>query len=343
MKLQEFITNELIAFADSDIRFSLKNGQSKIFLDRVKSLLNEVEEDEINFEKILTEIQNDEKLSTLKTFRWHIEQLARISTYYGTIIDLPSDAFIETDIKKVNELILSQPGNRLLPLFWLIYKMESFKASESFTREIVSFYETIFEEYGYLVEIDDFFKKTNLLYQSCLVENPDGGCFIPVFQKAIEKFPKKLVLKLSLARFLHDNQNYNGSVEVLKSICNQTENLVKFPDKTTQDSFIYDDYIYAKQFLAINYDKMGEIDEVQYYADSVISYFYQSGEEDILSYSDSFLLRMRINLNNGENQKVIEDYQVIKSCLDMAPEYFQDEYGDVLNFAEKGDKSGCFQ
>lgn len=339
MKFQEFITNELMAFAGSDIRFSLKNGQSKILLDRVKNILNEIDEEEIDFEKILTEIQNDEKLSTLKTFRWHVEQLARINTYYGTIIDLPSDAFIETDIKKVNELILSQPQNRLLPLFWIIYKMESFKASESFTREIVSIYEAIFEEYGYLVEIDDFFKRTNLLYQSCLVENPEGGCFISIFQKAIEKFPEKLVLKLSLARFLHDNQNYNGSVEVLKSICVQTENLIRFPDNATQDSFIYEDYIYSKQFLAINYDKLGETDKVQYYADSVISYFYQSGDEDILSYSDSFLLRMRINLNKGENQKVMEDYQVIKSCLDMATEYFQDEYGDVLNFAEKDNKS----
>ena len=125
----------------------------------------------------------------------------------------------------------------------------------------------------------------------------------------------------------------------MKSICDQTESLANFPDIGPQDSFIYEDYIYAKQFLAINYDRLGKINEVQYYADSVISYFYQSGEEDILNYSDSFLLRMRININKGENQKVMEDYQVIKSCLDMAPEYFHDEYGDVLNFAEKGDKS----
>jgi hypothetical protein len=335
MKLLEFITNELTAFAEADIRLSYRNGQSKMLLGRVKNLLSDIDEEDFDFEGILTTVKNDEQLNSLRTFRWHIEELARINMYYGTIIDLPSDEFIEADIKKVSELILSQPGNRLLPLFWLIYKMESFKASESFTREIVSFYEVIFEEYSYLVELEDFFKRTNLLYQSWLVENPEVSFFIPVFRKAIARFPEKLVLKLSVARFMHDNQDYNASVEVLKSVCNQTENLDNFPEIGPQDSYFYDDYIYAKQFLAINYDKLGDPEMVQHYADQVIGYFYESGGEDNLSYSDSFLLRMRINISKSDFLKVREDYVAINSCLDMAPGYFHDEYGDVMSFVER--------
>jgi hypothetical protein len=335
MKLIELIKNEMMAIAESDIRSDFNNESGAILKDKVKNLLKNSDEDDFDPEKLLTEIQNDEQLCLLKSFRWHAEKLAGFDPSEESIDALLSYKYVETEINNFSELIKTQPGNKLLPLLWIIYKMESFVLSEPGDKDILSLYEIVFEKFGYLVELENFFSTTNLLYKSYLVDKNRGDYFIPLFKMAVERYPEKPVLKLSLARFLYDNHDYNVSIEVLKSLCDQIESIRISPDKGPQDSLYEDDYMYAKQSLAKNYDKLGDTEMVQHYADQVINYFHESGGEDNLSYIDSFFLRMRINLNKGEDQKVMEDYQVIKSCLDLTPEYWQENYGDVLKFVEK--------
>jgi hypothetical protein len=340
MKMQEFITKELMRIAGSDIIRSFSNEKSKILIEHIKLLLTD--QDILDYNELLIIIKNDEQLSSLKTFKWHVEQLVKINKSYGSIFDPPSDNFIETDIKNVNELIKSQPKNRLLPFFWITYNIEALRANELFISDMASFYEVIFTKYGYFIDLDDFFKKTDLLNPNYFIENSVGDYFIPVFQKAVERFPEKLALKKSLALFLYKNQNYKGTVEILKSIFDQIQNNDKFPVCYTQDNFYSYDYIDLMQLIALSYEKLGEIDKVPHYVNNVLENLLSintiDGEEnqkDIYSHLDSFFLRMRINFRNGEYQKVKEDYQTILPFLDIDSEHWDHEYGDILNQLDK--------
>ena len=340
MKLQEYIEKKLMEIAVSDITRPNSIDPSKILIENIQHLLKG--HHVLDYDELLIFIKNDEQLSSLKTFKWHVEQLVKINKSYGNLIDIPSDDFIETDIKNVNELIQSQTKNRLLPFFWIIYNIEAFRAKESFISEKASFYELIFSKYGYLIELDDFFKETDLLNPNYFIENSIMDYFIPVFQKAVEKFPEKLSLKKILSLLFYRNQNYKGTVEILKSIFDQIQNTNKFPVFNSQDNFYSYDYIDSMQLIALSYEKLGEIDKVPYYVNYVLENVSQvstsngeENQEDIYSYIDSFFLRMRINLRKGVHQKVKEDYQTILPFLDIDPEHWHEEYGDVLNQLDK--------
>jgi len=242
---------------------------------------------------------------------------------------------IETDLKKVNELIQLQPGNRLLPFFWIIINIESFAAEESFKREMVSFYNVIFEKYGYLIDLENFFEETCLVNPNFFIRNAECDYFIPVFQKAVERFPEKLALKKSLALLLYNNQDYRGTIEILKSTHYQIQNTTELPENIRQDYFYSFDYIDSMQLLALSFEKLGDYEQVPYCLNFVFNHLDQYVEPDIFSYMDSFFLRMRINLRKGEYQKVKEDYQTIKDFLDIDAEHWIDEYGDVLNQIDK--------
>ena len=341
MKLQEFITKELKGIAESDIKRSFNNEKVPVIIERVNSLLAETEAIE-NYKERLTILQNDELLSSLNWFKWHVEQLVKINECYGNLLDKPSDFFIETDIINVIELIKSQPGNRLAPYFWIIYNLESFNVRESFKREIASFYQELFEKYGYFIELDDFLIETDLLNPNYFIENVEEDYFVPVFQKAIEKYPQKLALKKSLAFIFYKNKNYKSSLEIFKLICDQIESKTKLLSVIREDNFYNNDFLYTMEYIALNYEKLGEIDKVPYYVNYVLenlrSLSTPGGEEnqkDIYSHIDSFFLHMRINLRKGEYQKVKEDYQTVKAFLDIDPQHWHDEYGDVLISIEK--------
>jgi tetratricopeptide (TPR) repeat protein len=340
MKLQEFIARELFGIAESVITRSFSNEQSKILIERAKLLLTG--KDIPDYEELLTIIQNDEQLSSLKSFKWHVEQLVKINEYYGNLLDKPSDLFIETDIKNVIELIKSQPVNRLIPFFWIIYNLESFNARESFNREIASFYKEVFEKYGYFIDLDDFLTETDLLNPNYFIENVEEDYFVPVFQKAIDRYPQKLALKKSLAIIFYKNQNYKSSLEIFKSICDQIESKSKILNVIREDYFYNNDFLDTLEYIALNYEKLGETEEVPYYVNYVLenlpSLSSSEGEEpqkDIYSFINSFFLRMRINLRKGEYQKVKEDYQTVKAFMDIDPQHWYDEYGDVLNQMDK--------
>jgi tetratricopeptide (TPR) repeat protein len=335
MKLQEFIVKELRGIAESDIKRSFNNEQSNILYERVNLLLTDIKLPDYN--ELIKIIQNDKLLSSVKSFKWHVEQLVKINERYGNLLDKPSDLFIETDIKNVIELIKSQPGNRLVPFFWIIYNLESFNARESFNSEIASFYKEIFEKYGYFIDLDDFFTETDLLNPNYFIENVEEVYFVPVFQKAIDRYPQKLALKKSLAIIFYKNQNYKSSLEIFKSICDQIESKSKILNVIWEDYFYNDDFLDTMEYIALNYEKLGEIDKVPYYVNYVLenlrSISTSGGEEnqkDIYSHIDSFFLHMRINLRKGEYQKVKEDYQTVKAFLDIDPQHWHDEYGDVL-------------
>jgi tetratricopeptide (TPR) repeat protein len=335
MKLQEFIVKELRGIAESDIKRSFNNEQSNILYERVNLLLTDIKLPDYN--ELIKIIQNDKLLSSVKSFKWHVEQLVKINERYGNLLDKPSDLFIETDIKNVIELIKSQPGNRLVPFFWIIYNLESFNARESFNSEIASFYKEIFEKYGYFIDLDDFFTETDLLNPNYFIENVEEVYFVPVFQKAIDRYPQKLALKKSLAIIFYKNQNYKSSLEIFKSICDQIESKSKILNVIWEDYFYNDDFLDTMEYIALNYEKLGEIDKVPYCVNYVLenlrSISTSGGEEnqkDIYSHIDSFFLHMRINLRKGEYQKVKEDYQTVKAFLDIDPQHWHDEYGDVL-------------
>lgn len=245
--------------------------------------------------------------------------------------DLCSGICIETDLKKVNELIQSQPGNRLLPFFWIIINIESFAAEESFKREMTSFYNVIFEKYGYLIDLENFLEETCLVNPNFYIGNAESDYFIPVFQKAVEKFPEKLALKKSLALLLYNNQDYNGTIEILKSIHYKIKNTIEIEGNISQDYFYSFDYIDSMQLLALSFEKLGDYEQVPYCLNFVFNNLDQYVDPDIFSYMDSFFLRMRINLRKGEFQKVKTDYQTILPFLDIDSEHWYEEYGDVLN------------
>ena len=333
MNVEEFITNELRTIAESEIKGSFNKEQIPIVIEKVNRFLTETETI-VNYEEPLTTLQNDEHLSSLKSFKWHVEQIVKINKCYGNLFDLPSDIIIKSDIKNVNELIQIQPGNKLLHYFWVIYNFESLIAEESFIRDMATFYNTIFERYSFLIELDDFFQVTDLLHPIYSIENDEGNVFVPVFEKAVEKYPQKLALKKILALTFFKNQNYKSSVEIYTTICEKYESNKGIKD----DDFWGFDYIEAMQYIALNYEKLGEIDKVPYYVNYVLEnlplFSKSEGEENqknIFSHIDSFFLRMRINLRKGEYQKVKEDYQAVEAFLDIDPQHWYDEYGDVLN------------
>jgi tetratricopeptide (TPR) repeat protein len=320
MKTLEFIEMELKMLAKSEIEQSFNGVQVNAVNKKLESI--QIESEFSNIDEIINTIQRDEQLSSLSSTKWFLEQMKKCN-----------DEITIESVVEIERQIQQAPKNKLLPLLWIDSKIQIDDQEESLGIEAALFLNTVFDKYGYLIALEDFFEKTGLLGYEFMYDKMHVDIFAPVLENAIKKYPQKIALKKLLGLIYFKNQNYQESSRVFHEILSQ----VKEKEADRDDFYDHDLYNVILN-LGIIYSKNGNFEKAMEYVSYVISNiptsFYSEGEQpDILDYIEAFLIRMRINIINHNHDHVKADYKTIKGYLSI--DFHGADYGDVFEYINK--------
>lgn len=321
MKMQEFINQEFIQVADNELKQLFDKQQSKSLIGKIETI--GLGEDFDNIELLAELFKNEKQLTKLKLTCFILDQLTKIDKF----------EFSLSDLKIIEKRIEAKPENKLLHLLWVYQQLNIFKEEEFFETEVIDFFKLLFNDYVYLVELEDFFVETRIsteiLYQERLRNSNE--LLHPVFVEAVYKYPVNLYIKKTLGYICYFKGAYSESLNILNSLI---DNIQKY-DISIDEM----DYLEMIEYSALNYDKLGDDRKVSECVEYVLSnlpvgIFLDGKEEEIASYAkDSFFLRMRLNMKRDNKQKVLDDYCRVKEDLHWGG--WGNDYADVMKYAEE--------
>jgi len=326
MRLNEFINIELKDLASAELK---KNYSG----DALSELLEQAEKVKLNDDYELDE----QSVEILKN-----PDLYNIEAYNLCLKIIMDDGEVQDSYAIIEEKLQYNPKNRLYGLIKIVLKMELIERQECFDKDIALFFDDLFKNYSYLVELDDFFKTSSILniYDYNISSNKD--LFIPVLNNAIKIYPKKLKIHQLLALLYYMNEDYDNSLSLYLRIVDYVEKEFKTSGRVESDSFYWTDYLDVLTQLAMIYDIIGKYDQALKCVDFVIEnipvvYVGDSNDEieDIQGYIDCFLIRMRVNVINNNIDAIVNDYNRIKEHL--FGDWWKQGYNDVFEFIEKMD------
>ena len=321
MKLHEFIDQEFKKIAANELNQLFDEQQSKSLFVMIDDIF--LGEDFDNLEELTELIKSDKNLIKLKHTCFILDQLVKIDDF----------EFSLSDLRIIKKRIENEPENKLFPLIWVYQELNVFKKEEFFETEVADFFVVLFDNYDYLVELEDFFDETRIsteiLWQERLKNSNE--LLYPVFVNAIEKYPFNLYLKRILGYICYFKSNYNESITLLKSVIDAIHERNIFIDELH--------YLEIIEYMAMNYDKLGENEKMSECVKYVLSNLPvmeddKGKETEVPSWAiDSFFLRMRLNMKNNDKQKVIDDFNKIKEDLYLWE--WENDYPDVMNYIEE--------
>ena len=320
MSIYDFIQNEFKSVA-------LNEAKQILDTDLINSLIPKIEKinfgDELVFlEEKLFELEKIEGFTKLK--------LSNTISYF--LLNLYNLDFEIYDIIRIQNLIDKYPDNKLLPLIWVFYQLDAFEEDELLEKDVADFFQVLFDRFGYLIELDNFFEDTDIA-NNTLNQNrqkQSSELLYPVFKVALKQFPKNIAIKRILGEISYYHKRYQESIDLLLDV------LKEIPNNDALDEL---NRIEIFEFLALNYDKLGNDAKTSEYVDIIMDNIpvftdANGNKSETIDFSiDAFFLRMRFNAKKGDKEKVREDYNKLKNAVFAAQlEEYEKEYFDVMNF-----------
>ncbi len=287
-------------------------GESKIPDEELGALMNYVEESGFEFSEgyrfIFDELVKDDNLN-----------------------------FHNADLARIEHGIKYDPKNRIYPLYWVFNQQSLFDSEEYLDSDYAKFLDKIIEDYGYLIELDDFLFSTNILLIKPTYEDWEKEIFLPVFKKAADKYPAKHAFTRILAHIYYKDGDYDSALQVLEAILNSVEKELQEKDDNTigNSDFPYIDYLEVVQLTGMTHYSLGAHDKamkfINYVIDNLPVVSYEDGEEpEILSFVDSFFFRMLYNVKKNNHEEVIGDFNRIKGVLFLSE--WEKEYPSLFEY-----------
>ncbi|NLD49196.1 MAG: hypothetical protein GX660_18705 [Clostridiaceae bacterium] len=325
MKTNEFIIQELKSLSIKEIKNLFSDKEQTDLLETITQVfdINGIADIEI----LSASITQNEKLSSLKILNFNVEQLLKVN-------DLD---FLQADFQIIEQRMSNDPKNRIYPLLWILHKINTFETDEYLDSEYADFLKTVFEKYDFIVNLDDFLFESRILLIKPSWEVWEKEIFQPVFEIASNKYQKKYAFRKILAYVYFQNEDYKAALKCLEQIMNSIKNeLSEREDKSIGDiEFPYFEYLDAVQLSGIIHYTLGDHEKAMQLLNFVINNLpkieFENGEEDeILSYIDSFILRIHYNIQKNKTDDVIHDYKRIKEYLCWGD--WENEYPDVFKY-----------
>ena len=327
MKLHEFIDQEFKKIAANELNQLFDEQQSKSLFVKIDDIF--LGEDFNNLEKLSDLIKKDKNLRKLKSTQFILDQLIKIDDF----------EFSLNDLKLIKKQMKYEPNNRLLPLFWVYQQLDVFKEEEFFETELSEFFRELFVKFDYLVELEDFFYETNIAFETLHHERLKNSSELlyPLFRDAVNMYPDNFYLKKVLGMLCYNKGDFNESLTILNSI-NEAFGPLSELEQNDLISDLGFDYLELMQYMALNYDKLGNYEKVSECVEYVLAnlpiVYTIEGKDDVdtFSYLDSFFLQMRLNMKKENALKVLDNYNRIEDNLEFYD--WASVYPDVIKYVE---------
>ena len=328
MELKEFLIKELRNLTTRE--FSKSAGESQIHAEEALKL----------FESCISKEGDLE--AELESFSAKLGKAgAQLSAGYKVIIDLLikdyDRYFDKNDLIRIEQGLKNDPTNRIYPLLWVFCKKSLFDSDEYLDNEYAQFIDRIVEEYDYLVNLDDFFYSTGILLIKHIWERWESDIFLPVFEKASSRYPDKYEFRRILAYIHYRTKDYDEALSVLNSIITSVEEEAKAKKDYSIGSaeFPYFDYLDVVQLTGMIHYALGDPEKamvnINYVLDNLPVIITKDGEEpEIMSFVDSFMIRMHHSIKTGNQEQFVKDYKTIKGVLFLHD--WENEYPEVFNY-----------
>ncbi len=325
MKTNEFIFQELQGLSIKDVKNLLPENEQSEVIEYITQIFNSNGVSDI--ENLLVLIKEDEKLGRLKNLTFIIEQLMKVNDFDFSI----------ANFQNIEQRVKNDPKNRIYSLLWVMFKINLFETDEYLDIEYSEFLKAVFEKFDYLVNLDDFLNETRVLLIKPFWESWESEIFQPVFETASKKYPQKHALKRILSQIYFKNEDYKPALDCLEEIMGSIKSDLKTrKNKSIGDiEFPYFEYLETVQLYGIiNYilgDHEKAIQLLTFVINNLPKVEFENGEEDeVLSYIDSFIFRMKYNIQYNRFEYVLQDYQKIKEYLSWGD--WQEEYPEVFKY-----------
>ncbi len=328
MTTHQFVIEEI----KNLVRTEAGSNSDQAKIDELETKIGEIGarmEDFDDLEELVDFMEKDQLISSMK-------KLNPIITLFRQVDNL--DITTESH-QLVMEELAKDPSNKLLALIRLITQAEYFEEEEMLDTDFAEFLDDIFENYSFLVELDNVFDDTIYLHGYLYNERLEHQqqIFFPVFERAVKKYPEKYILKFYLAIMLYHREIFLEALSHLYDIKNHMEStaIPEIGIKPQDGSLDFYDVLLhmAKCYDQLGKDEQGEI-LVTHMIENLPIVYWSDGreEEDVQDHTESFMLRMRFNLKKNNMKQVKEDYERIKDFYSFFE--FDDEYPDVLKAIE---------
>ena len=254
--------------------------------------------------------------------------------------DFDAIDFDKRDLERIEQGLKYDPKNRIFPLLWILHKKSSFDSDEYLDAEYAQFLDKIIEEYDYIVNLEDFIDETNILLIKSIWEEWEKDIFLPVFEKASVRYPEKYAFKKILAFIHYKSKDYDQALSALNSIINSIEKELKENyDKVIGSSdFPYIDYLEVVQLTGMIHYTLGDPKKAMLYIKYVLNNLPviegECGvEPEIMSFVDSFFIRILYSIKTKNHVQIIKDFRVINGVLFLYD--WENEYPEVFSFLRK--------
>lgn len=323
MSIYDFIQEEFKSIAVSEAKQLLET-------ELLNSVIQEIEQ--IHFGNELEDLE--EKLINLEKNKGFLK-LKLTNTISIFLLNLYNLEYEIQDLIRIQNLMDKNPDNKLLPLIWVFYQLDAFEEDELLEKDVADFFQVLFNRFDYLIELDDFFENTDIaistLNQTRLKQSAE--LLYPVFKDALKQYPENFAIKRLLGEISYHHNLYQVSIELLLDV---------LKDILNNDALDELNRIEIMEYLALNYDKLGDDKKVEEYINEIMNNLpiisFSDGTEEIaVDFTiDAFFLNMRLNMKKNDVQKVKEDFELVKSgILVEALEECEKDYPDVIEYVEK--------
>lgn len=342
MKTYEFFNQEIYSLVSREAAEKFNVEKTEKILKWIRENRIEDEDELDDMEDFLEKAQKNDELSALPLTSFVLNMLRKYDEF----------EIAEKDHASILEAQEQDPNNKLLHLLRVISQLEMFEEQEFSFKEKLDFLKDILNNHGYLIKLEDIFENLHglleLLTYEGMTQHQDE--FLALVEFAAKTYPEKVAFKHFLGTIYHYTGRSQEALEQFSSmldIANAAIDNDSFYNIDANHFFYPFDLL---QYMALCYDQLGKDEQTQALVNEVIDNIPiisgpddddDEGFEDITSYLDSFLLRMRINIKSGNMELVFRDWVRIKdSFWDIS--YFEEQYPDVFKVVYEDELQGKY-
>lgn len=285
IKISEMIIKELSSFYDkNEITktynkvYALNNGTNNLLVDFVELLKDDF----------------DLSLNLPK------------SKKYIDLYSLSLDKLVENHLEFLDSRINKGTKDKLIIALWVLAKIEYFSNDEYLDIEVAEFYNKVFTEYEFLLDIDNFFNETDILRLVSPQANALKTHYIPVFENAVSNNSNSLEIKKILANSYYNTGQFDKSEKIISEIIDKldSENLDFNDYESLMNSSKQELYLEMLQVKAlINYDLKNYKNTLEF-TDFIINNLpnypkFDDSEQHNIKYIDDVIPALILNISSN--------------------------------------------
>ena len=334
MKTEEFVLNELKESFINEAKNCFR-GEELISTElKIAKLISKEALKDIDLIKV---ISKDKALAKLK---YSISTLLTINDIFTVFDDYYLEVFpIKKLLDQIRKKMTHNPKNRIFPYLWVKLSVRYFKVDEYFESEVVAFYKELFENYDYLIALDNMSLDTDYLkFPSANLYNNKE--LTKVFENAVQKFQNNSSFLEGLIYSYAYQEYFDKALTTIDVYLNNLPDKHKKFDYEENEFREYYSHLSILQTLTvINYD-LGLIEDALESANLLLDNLAKTEvvgvKEDIRGLETSLFIRVSINLKIGKKEALEYDYNLIRrvhTCLDY-PDLEGEKFKDAIEYLD---------